>query len=64
MAGEYFNPSGELVADNQEVWEEVVIPQVINDYVDGQRNTLSNICLLYTSPSPRDGLLSRMPSSA
>ena len=21
-------------------------------------------CLLYTSPSPRDGLLSRMPSSA
>ena len=25
---------------------------------------LSNSCLLYTSPSPRDGLLSRMPSSA
>ena len=24
----------------------------------------SSICLLYTSPSPRDGLLSRMPSSA
>ena len=24
----------------------------------------SNTCLLYTSPSPRDGLLSRMPSSA
>ena len=24
----------------------------------------SYICLLYTSPSPRDGLLSRMPSSA
>ena len=23
-----------------------------------------NYCLLYTSPSPRDGLLSRMPSSA
>ena len=23
-----------------------------------------NVCLLYTSPSPRDGLLSRMPSSA
>ena len=27
-------------------------------------NELSTICLLYTSPSPRDGLLSRMPSSA
>ena len=25
---------------------------------------LSLRCLLYTSPSPRDGLLSRMPSSA
>ena len=24
----------------------------------------SKLCLLYTSPSPRDGLLSRMPSSA
>ena len=28
---------------------------IIDDYRD---------CLLYTSPSPRDGLLSRMPSSA
>src|SRR5665647_1427921 len=27
-------------------------------------NIGSCICLLYTSPSPRDGLLSRMPSSA
>src|SRR5664279_5607590 len=27
-------------------------------------DSLSDICLLYTSPSPRDGLLSRMPSSA
>ena len=26
--------------------------------------TVTNTCLLYTSPSPRDGLLSRMPSSA
>ena len=25
---------------------------------------LTVACLLYTSPSPRDGLLSRMPSSA
>ena len=27
-------------------------------------NGINNICLLYTSPSPRDRLLSRMPSSA
>ena len=25
---------------------------------------VTSTCLLYTSPSPRDGLLSRMPSSA
>ena len=30
--------------------------------IDRQSN--KNSCLLYTSPSPRDGLLSRMPSSA
>ena len=28
------------------------------------KKPLFNACLLYTSPSPRDGLLSRMPSSA
>ena len=39
-------------------------------FVNGMRITDSEtmdvvqICLLYTSPSPRDGLLSRMPSSA
>ena len=27
-------------------------------------STVASNCLLYTSPSPRDGLLSRMPSSA
>ena len=27
-------------------------------------STNYHVCLLYTSPSPRDGLLSRMPSSA
>ena len=31
---------------------------------EGQANTSYLDCLLYTSPSPRDGLLSRMPSSA
>ena len=32
---------------------------------DNTHNTSNDVaCLLYTSPSPRDGLLSRMPSSA
>ena len=30
----------------------------------GNEGTHIEFCLLYTSPSPRDGLLSRMPSSA
>ena len=30
----------------------------------GSRKSTPYACLLYTSPSPRDGLLSRMPSSA
>ena len=33
-------------------------------YDAAETSLASYICLLYTSPSPRDGLLSRMPSSA
>ena len=36
------------------------LPEWISQIGDGEYL----ICLLYTSPSPRDGLLSRMPSSA
>ena len=32
--------------------------------LDGLAAIMAKTCLLYTSPSPRDGLLSRMPSSA
>ena len=34
------------------------------DYVGDLAETISLICLLYTSPSPRDPSISRMPSSA
>ena len=34
------------------------------DSMDGSDDAPLINCLLYTSPSPRDGLLSRMPSSA
>ena len=40
-----------------------IIPEISINELD-QRNTKVIDCLLYTSPSPRDGLLSRMPSSA
>ena len=45
-------------------------PAIIEIDVDSSVKWLQNgaqptkTCLLYTSPSPRDGLLSRMPSSA
>ena len=35
-----------------------------DDLEDESEDEEFKICLLYTSPSPRDGLLSRMPSSA
>ena len=46
-----------------------LVPEVVVDTVPGitamqDLAARSGTCLLYTSPSPRDGLLSRMPSSA
>ena len=46
----YFDPSGNY--------------QVFNTSNANEGTILRMFCLLYTSPSPRDGLLSRMPSSA
>ena len=52
IRGEYTGPYEVLVAALEEL-------KARDDILDGV-----TICLLYTSPSPRDGLLSRMPSSA
>lgn len=38
--GEYYDPAGKLVATNTEVWEAVVIPRVLADYVEKKRNEL------------------------
>ena len=43
QSGEYFSPDGELVANSVDVWEQVVIPEVINDYVAKKRNELPNV---------------------
>ena len=57
-----------LPAPAQKLFEESsdLLPKEIERmYLKGlQFIVQSQICLLYTSPSPRDGLLSRMPSSA
>ena len=52
-------PSG-VVADVAQPSEEAVVPPSSPAPVE----VPADPCLLYTSPSPRDGLLSRMPSSA
>ena len=36
----YYSPTGELVATSAEVWEAVVIPQVLSDYTERKRNEL------------------------
>ena len=41
----------------------LIADQYNNRVVEVDRES-HRVCLLYTSPSPRDGLLSRMPSSA
>ena len=50
------------VTGNAEV--PVVPDEAVLTFSIDSRNADLNACLLYTSPSPRDATLSRMPSSA
>ena len=36
----YLDPEGEIVADNSIIWEEVVIPQVLSDYVKRKKEEI------------------------
>ena len=47
----------------QEKWAPLLNAEGQDKITDPHRKMVT-ACLLYTSPSPRDGLLSRMPSSA
>ena len=51
--GPYYQEYGFEIDENATVLDGLI---KVREEIDG--------CLLYTSPSPRDGLLSRMPSSA
>ena len=59
-----------LITTNLEDKMAIVLQEIMQDkiYLDTDANVgvsgSPDFCLLYTSPSPRDGLLSRMPSSA
>ena len=58
VANDDYNEQFPEQANSLEDTEAVVVAN--DDFNEGELY----ICLLYTSPSPRDGLLSRMPSSA
>ena len=72
--GRYRELVGKTISDHG---GEYVVADVDSKAIEGNPEHLSVVlkfdsmdalqgwyCLLYTSPSPRDGLLSRMPSSA
>ena len=60
--------------DNEELWRKALEEHNSGDFHEAHEifedlwleldDRQEKDCLLYTSPSPRDGLLSRMPSSA
>src|SRR5680860_1163928 len=52
----------EIITENMEFQMPDTISSGWNTF--RYKNLSTQTCLLYTSPSPRDGLLSRMPSSA
>ena len=72
---DYLGPLPKTTKDNEDVF---LVVDLFSRYAEGYPLTKAQknakgfvsimvndyICLLYTSPSPRDGLLSRMPSSA
>ena len=67
------DPQGSVIANSlkslgfenvKDVRQGKFIELEINSNSKEEAEKQCNDCLLYTSPSPRDGLLSRMPSSA
>ena len=57
--------TGKTIVMGRKTYESIgrPLPNRRNIIISSTINEI-NGCLLYTSPSPRDGLLSRMPSSA
>ena len=54
-----------LIRKPQDI-DDIAQETFVRAFLAEQKGTIQHpkACLLYTSPSPRDGLLSRMPSSA
>ena len=61
------NPEPKEKDDNWVIWAawaDRITFEEIKEKTGKNESEVIKFCLLYTSPSPRDGLLSRMPSSA
>ncbi len=41
----YYDPNGDVVANNSEVWEAIIIPSVLADYTEKKRNELDKTML-------------------
>ena len=52
------------VAKGIKGYNPIISGQLTREEIELSSKDTERPCLLYTSPSPRDGLLSRMPSSA
>ena len=65
----YWNPSAahSAIDDHGDLYGGIILRGIIDGGLaddNEENNELDRDCLLYTSPSPRDRSLSRMPSSA
>ena len=57
----HYDKWGDKYDSDMVEWNYTAPAETVNTF---KKYALNKDCLLYTSPSPRDGLLSRMPSSA
>ena len=70
MSIRHTKEKGELLAQMQQIRDEkskmmdTTRQEYEKELEQLHQDINDNFCLLYTSPSPRDGLLSRKPSSA
>ena len=64
----YPDPFATSMEDMRDIFRRHIISRQefadLKDFPGFNTDEIDMCCLLYTSPSPRDGLLSRMPSSA
>ena len=64
LASTSYIKSDKVIVSTAELKDLHNTPKVLVDVTAGNPKEICQVCLLYTSPSPRDRQKSRMPSSA